>query len=305
MDDVSGYHLFYIEGQPIMSDFLDLSQINIATKGLLSEEEFPILRGLTPLNIRILNASSRLLDIEQGVEALQEGDTPRDLYFIRKGRVSIAKESGQQRKAIASLKAGDIFGEFAILRNKPRYASVYTAEPCEVIRVKSAAVHQVLDADQKFRERLQQTLSQRMLNSFLFSHPIFQTLPNDLRLKFSHDLKAMFIPSDTDILTQDNETNGIILIISGNVEIYHRNTEGKEYLLEVRRNQDVIGELATQQGKKSAYSAVAASDLDILSLNANAMLYIQQHHSETFKRLEHYIHKRAQHTAKRLKEKAS
>jgi len=283
-----------------MSDFLDLSNINIVTKGLLSEEEFPILNGLSPLNIRILNASSQLLAIDQGVEALHEGDNPRDLYFIRQGSVSIVKETGEKRKILAHLKAGDLFGEFAILRNKPRYASVYTSEACEIVRVKAAAVHQVLEADQKFKERLQCILSQRILNSFLFSQPIFQTLPDPLRLQFSQDLTTTFIPCDSQILTQGEKTTGITLIISGNVEIYYKNPEGKEQLLEIRRNYDVIGELATHQGNASAYSAIAASDLDVLVLNKKAMLYIKQQHNESFKRLERYIHKRAQHTAKRL-----
>ncbi|MBL1352872.1 MAG: cyclic nucleotide-binding domain-containing protein [Zetaproteobacteria bacterium] len=288
-----------------MSDFLDLSNINIVTNSLLSEEEFPILKGLSPLNIRILNGSSRLVTIDQGVETLHEGDNPRDLYFIRTGCVSIAKEGGQQRKVLASLKSGDIFGEFAILRNKPRYASVYTAKACEIIRVNGSAVHQVLEADYSFKERLQSILSQRMLNSFLFSHPIFQTLPENLRLTFSKDLQTKFTACDTQLLTQGEETQTITLILSGNVEVYHTDALGKECLLEIRRNHDVLGELASNQGKTSAYSAIAASDLDILPLNQNAMQYIKKHHSETFKRLELYIHKRAQHTAKRLTEKTS
>jgi len=283
-----------------MNDFLDLSNINIITHSLLSEEEFPILKGLSPLNMRILNGSSRVLEIDQGVETLHEGDNPRDLYFIRKGCVSITKNNGQQRTVIANLKAGNVFGEFSILRNKPRYASVYTAEASEIIRINAAAVHQVLEADQAFKDRLQAMLSQRMLNSFLFSHPIFQTLPQNLRLQFSKDLKTIFRPVDSQLLTQHEEVQGMMLILSGSIEIYHRDHSGKEHLIEIRRDHDVIGELTSNQGKTSAYSAIASSDLDILPLNHQAMLYIKKHHPETLKRLEAYIHKRAQHTAKRL-----
>jgi len=285
-----------------MNNFLDLSNINIVSNSFLSEDIFPILRGLSPLSIRILNGSGRILNIDRGVEALHEGDNPRDLYFIRKGAVSISKDYGKKRQTIASLNVGDIFGEFAILRNKPRYASVFTTEACEIVCINATAVHQVIEADQAFKERLQSTLSQRMLNSFLFTHPIFQTLPDNLRFKFSKDLQTEHISIDRQLLIQGKITQNITLILSGSIEIYHMNHLGKEHLIEIRRDHDVIGELSSNQGKDSAYSAISASDLDTLPLNQQTMLYIKKNHSETFKRLEIYIHKRAQHTAKRLLE---
>ncbi|MDQ6994972.1 MAG: cyclic nucleotide-binding domain-containing protein [Mariprofundaceae bacterium] len=288
-----------------MSDFLELSNINIVTRSLLSEDEFPILKGLSPLNMRILNGSSRLLEVDQGVETLHKGDNPRDLYFIRKGCVSIINDHGQQRDIIAKLNTGNVFGEFSILRKKPRYASVYTNETCEIICISAAAVHQVIEADQAFKSRLQSLLSQRMLNSFLFKHPIFQKLPQDLRLQFSKDLKTIFMPVDSQLTIQHEENKGILLILSGSVDIYHSDHSGREHLIEIRRDHDVIGELTLNQGKTSAYSAIASSDLDIFPLDHQTMLYIKNNHPETFKRLETYIHKRAQYTAKRLSNKSS
>ncbi|MDQ6990640.1 MAG: cyclic nucleotide-binding domain-containing protein [Mariprofundaceae bacterium] len=288
-----------------MSDFLELSNINIVTRSLLSEDEFPILKGLSPLNIRILNGSSRLLEVDQGVETLHKGDNPRDLYFIRKGCVSIINDHGQQRDIIAKLGARNVFGEFSILRKKPRYASVYTNEASEIICISAPAVHQVIEANQAFKNRLQSLLSQRMLNSFLFKHPIFQKLPKNLRLQFSKDLKTIFMPVDSQLITQHEENKGILLILSGSVDIYHSDHSGKEHLIEIRRDHDVIGELTLNQGKTSAYSAIASSDLDIFPLDHQTMLYIKNNHPETLKRLETYIHKRAQYTAKRLSDKSS
>lgn len=287
-----------------MSDFLDLSNINIVSNEVLSEEQFPLLRGLSPLSLRILNGSSRVINIDEGVEALHEGDNPRDLYFIRQGSVCITKEHDKKRQRIATLNAGNVFGEFSILRNKPRYASVFTTEACEIICIHAAAVQQVIEADQVFKKRLQRILSQRILNSFLFTHPIFHTLPEQLRLKFSQDLTTTHLSMDSQLLMQGKSIQNMALILSGNIEIYHMDHAKKEHLVEIRRNHDVIGELSSNQGKKSAYSAIAASDLDLLDLNQHCMLYIKKNHPETLRRLEIYIHKRAQHTAKRLQEQS-
>ena len=286
-------------------NFLDLSNINITSNLLLSENDFPVLRGLTPLSLRILNASARLIQVAKGVEVLHEGDSARDLSFIRSGRVSIAKESGAQRKILAHLNKGDVYGEFGILRNKARYASVYSTEHCEIIRIDAAAVQQVLDADKQFKTQLNKILSQRILNSFFFSHPIFQTLSEDFRQQLSLSLEMRPFHRDARLFTQGEKPKGITLIISGSVEIYCFDHNKHESLVEVRRDHDVLGELATQQGKELAYSAVAATDLDTLQLDLHAMKLIKQIHTETFKRLELYINKRAQLTASRLKEQAS
>jgi len=284
--------------------YLDLSNINISTPALLSKQAFPILKGLSPLSLRILNASSRLIHVSKGVEILHEGDFPRDLYFIKEGRVSISKESGQQKKTLSYLQKGHVYGEFGVLRNKLRYASVYTTDNSEIIRIDASAVQQVLDADQSFKEALNTILSQRMLNSFFFSHPIFQMLPEDLRIQLSRTLTTISHPRDSRLFTQGDTPNGIILIISGTAEVYCLDSHQQESLLEIRRDDDVLGELATKEGEKLAYSAIAASDLDVLELHAQQMKQIRQVHPETFKRLEVYIHKRAQRTASRIKEQA-
>ncbi len=282
-----------------MSDYLDLSNINVSTQIFLDDDVFPILKGLSPLNMRILNSASTLLHINQDVETLHKGDYPRGLYFIRKGSVSVHKARQKEDKNIAKLSQGDIFGEFAILRKKAHYASIYTLEDSEIIRVNADAVLQVTEADKAFKQRLQQVLSQRILNSFFFSHPIFQTLSHELRLAFSHKFQVSTVAADTVLFQQGTQPQGLFLILSGTVEIY-RKQQQTDRLLEIRRDHDVLGELAANQGKEAAYSAIASSALDLLIVDKEAMMYIRQQHPETFKRLEIYMRKRAEHTQRAL-----
>ena len=285
-------------------EYLDLSGINgTAPVGLaLSEQAFPILKGLSPLSLRILNDASRIIQVSKGVEVLHEGDTPHDLYFIKKGKMTIAKKVGNQLKVLTQLKAGDVYGEFGILRKKSRYASVYTAEASEIIRVEISAIQQVLDADPHFKVHLDDLLCQRMLDSYLFSHPIFQNLPTEARIEISNKLSIHFYHRGERLFKQGDKPNAVQLIISGEVEVYYLNRKREDMLLEVRRDNDLLGELAAKNGEALAYSAIAASDLDILLLNTASMKLIREQHLETFQKLEQHINKRAERTATRLKE---
>lgn len=285
-------------------EFLDLSGINTprSSQTALSAEEFPILKCLSPLSLRILNDASRTIHVSKGVEMVHEGDTPHDLYFIKSGKISIAKQHGQKVKILAQLSKGEVYGEFGILRQKSRFASVYTASACEIVRVELSAVQQVLDADSHFKAALNKILSQRMLDSFFFSHPVFKTLPEDTRIQISKELPVHFYSRDSRLFVQGEKPQGIFLILSGEVEIHYLNRNRNDILLEIRRDNDLIGELATKNGTSLAYSAVAASDLDALLLDSAAMKIMHDHHPETFKNLENYINTRAMHTTNRLKE---
>lgn len=284
-------------------EFLELSGIHGEDiKELLSEKDFPILEGLPPLNMRILNNASRVMRVSKDVEMLHEGDTPHDLYFIKQGTIAVARQVGTQLKVIAKLKSGEIYGEFGALRRKSRYASVYTAEPSTIIRVELSAIQQVLEADSRFHARLETLLTERMLDSFFSSHPIFHALSEHERKELATTLPIQFYDHDVRIFAQGRKPQGVYLILSGEVEIRYTTRSGEERLLEIRRDNDLLGEVANKNGTEMAYSAVAASDTDMLMLDNRAMKVIHDRHPQTFKNLENYINKRAERTVIRLRE---
>lgn len=285
-------------------DYLELSGISGEAKNreTLTGEEFPILEGLSPLSLRILNRASRTMNVSKGVEMLHEGDTPHDLYFIKHGRMAVGRQSGTQLKVIAELGAGEVYGEFGALRRKARYASVHTAEFSVIIRVELPAIQQVIEADSEFRKRLEALLTQRMLNSFFSSHPVFQALPEKERSELARLLPIHFYERNSRIFSQGKKPQGVYLILSGEVEVSYRTRAKEERLLEIRRDNDILGEVAIKDGTELAYSAVAVSDVDILVLDTTAMKMLHDKHPQSFKNLEAYINKRSARTVLRLKE---
>lgn len=285
-------------------DFLELSGIQgeSGKRESLSEAEFPILEGLSPLSLRILNNASRIMNVSKGVEMLHEGDTPHDLYFIKQGKIAIGRQAGTQLKVIAQLGAGEIYGEFGALRKKSRYASVFTAESSVIVRVELSAIQQVLEADSEFHKRLETLLSKRMLDSFFSSHPVFHSLPKRERAELAKSLPIHTYERDSRIFTQGKKPLGVYLILSGEIEVRYRSRSRGEQLLEIRRDNDILGEVANKNGSELAYSAVAASDVDVLTLDRAAMKAMHDQHPKSFENLESYINKRAERTVLRLKE---
>jgi len=284
-------------------EFLEISGIN-AVPGpnlILDAERFPILKGMSPVHLRILESASRIMHVCEGVEVLFEGDASHDLFFIHSGKVAIGRRQGNQLSVIAHRYPGDIYGEFGVLRGKARQASVFTIEPSRIIRVELSAAQQVLEVDKDFREQLEKLLRRRMLESFFSSHPVFQDIPVGHRNKLVESLEIDIAKRRARIFAQGDPPKGIYMILSGEVEVLLKNSKGEEVLIELRRDGEMLGEVAHGGGKGMAYSALATSNVDLLKLDKRALKLLQNEHEPTYRALTEFIGKRAEKTALRLK----
>jgi len=271
-------------------------------KEMLDGKRFPILEGISAINLSVLNNASHVMHVSGGVEMLHEGDAPHDLYFVLDGKLSVRKKFGETFRVLAHLNPGDIYGEFGLVQKKSRYASVFTDKPSRIIRVDTAAAQQVLQVDTVFRYHLNELLKYRMLDSFFSVHPIFQNLPADVRGEFARDIPVCFSAHGERIFAQGDSPKGIFIILSGEVEMHYLNPAGVDVLVEVRRDSDMFGELTQDHGKALAYSATAATDLDMIIMNQEAMNLLKKHHPATAKNLDHFVRQRTAETLERLKE---
>ena len=85
-----------------------------------------------------------------------------ELYIIQKGRVKISKIVDNSEVLLAVLKEGDMFGEMALLENKPRSATAITAaEECQLLAVNRQNFNQMVATQPQLIARLTTTLADR------------------------------------------------------------------------------------------------------------------------------------------------
>lgn len=88
----------------------------------------------------------------------EEGDFNRNLYFIRKGSVSVIK-SGE---VLAKAEAGHFLGEVSAVYAVPRTATLKTLEPMEVLECSGSTATKILDEFHLFRKHLMKLALMRM-----------------------------------------------------------------------------------------------------------------------------------------------
>ena len=110
----------------------------------------------------------------------QKGD---DLFIIRDGAVKISKIVDGTEITLAILKTGDMFGEMALLENKPRSANAIATADCVLMSINMQNFNQMVATQAQMVDKLTNTLSERLwsmqrqlANSLLHANPVAQMI---------------------------------------------------------------------------------------------------------------------------------
>jgi CRP/FNR family transcriptional regulator, cyclic AMP receptor protein len=86
---------------------------------------------------------------EKGAFVVKEGEQGNRMFFIRKGKVEVLKntDATAPSRLLAILSAGDTFGEMELIDVQPRSASVRVLEPLDVWTLSNSAVYEIYERD--------------------------------------------------------------------------------------------------------------------------------------------------------------
>ena len=99
-----------------------------------------------------------LLIFSAGASIFEEGDLGAEMYLVQRGEVEIVR----QGKRLALLKAGDFFGEMALLEGLPRAAAAKAASDCAVLPVDAGAFDYMIRNIPELAIRMMRKLSGRL-----------------------------------------------------------------------------------------------------------------------------------------------
>ncbi len=118
--------------------------------------EVALFQGLGESDLTEILRISEAERVSGNEYVFEEGDRGDHFYVIVQGRIELRKATGSGFKRLAILKAGQAFGEMALLNQTPRSASAYAMEETYLLSVSRAAFSLMLGGD---------TLSVRLLKN--------------------------------------------------------------------------------------------------------------------------------------------
>lgn len=140
--------------------------------------DFELLAELSLKEIGILAEHLNRRDYDPGAIIIAEGTPADTLYFLLRGSVDVRVIRGPDETVtrLASIDAGNAFGELALLDNQPRTASVVAASAVRVLEMQAAELSALLRHHPEIRAKLLagvgRTLSERLRRANSIIHAL-------------------------------------------------------------------------------------------------------------------------------------
>lgn len=146
------YH--YLKENPHGEFAADAQKRFMAIKAMGIKVPVEVLEPKNDAMIRIYNREAMVFcECQSGAE----------LYIIQRGHVKITKIVDNNEVLLAVLKDGDMFGEMALLENKPRSASaIVTEDGCQLLAVNRKNFNHMVATQPQLIARLTTTLADRI-----------------------------------------------------------------------------------------------------------------------------------------------
>lgn len=189
---------------------------------------------------------------------LREGDVGDCMYVILEGAVEVLISSGSwdKREApIATLYAGDFFGETAVLSENPtqRTASVRAAFPSKVFRIDKKYVLDALAAGAKAKGRFPPDEARDTIMKLR----LFSALKHEELLNIRTWTEMVSYAPGQFVCKEGQPGNELYVILEGSVEIFTLNRDGDIAPINtLSQRGDYFGELALMpesSGKRNAF----------------------------------------------------
>ena len=130
-----------------------------------------ILRGealfecLSDEQIENLVKQSRVNNFGRGERVIQEGAEGDSMFVLLRGAAQVSVSKNGSSIAVATLNAGDCFGEMSLLTGERRTATVQAQSDCHVMEISKPVMAEVLRDSPDCLERLSELLAKRKMEN--------------------------------------------------------------------------------------------------------------------------------------------
>jgi len=101
-------------------------------------------------------------EFKRGDVLFREGEPGTEMYVVQAGKVNITKTVRETEKILATLGAGEFFGEMSILNHKPRSAGAVVAEDAKLLVIDPKTFEAMIRGNVEIAVRLIKKLSDRL-----------------------------------------------------------------------------------------------------------------------------------------------
>jgi CRP-like cAMP-binding protein len=158
---------------------------------IASLQRMPIFGGIRADILAFVLEGAAVVSTTPGQFFFRENDKAQSMFVLETGVVEVLKHWDAQQYLLGRLRAGDCFGEMALMDLSPRSASVRAAEACTAIELSTAMFFQIYQRDLEQFTLMQMNIGREVCRRLRLA---------DERL-FRARIEALSMPLDWRVLT--------------------------------------------------------------------------------------------------------
>jgi CRP-like cAMP-binding protein len=184
---------------------------------------FPLLSDLPRAAFVELLRQVRVVELGAGEVVLAEGSAGDAFYLIVEGSVRVKKG----RTEVALLGPGAFFGEFAVLSDQRRHATVESVSGVRLLEIGKPMLDRLVADHPGVARILRAFYSDRLLATLLQTAPFFRDLQPEERAEVATRFRPRRFGRGATIIEQGAAGGGLYLILVGEVEVLRRDEAGE------------------------------------------------------------------------------
>lgn len=239
--------------------------------------------------LRAMAESADVVEAAPGTAVVTQGETGDALYVVTRGLLRARRHDGQREAVIGELNKGGFFGEFALLEDQPRNATVEAVVASQLLCLRRAAVQPMLAEQPELAARLQATLEIRRQAKAPPPQPANALLAADMALlfpgvttttieKLGPAVEWMWLPAGATLLHQGDPGEAVYFVLSGRLRVFTPGPNGHSVTLGELSRGESVGEMALLTGSPRSASASILLDAALLRLSRAAFEQLLEQH---------------------------
>ncbi|MBV9094836.1 MAG: peptidase domain-containing ABC transporter [Streptosporangiaceae bacterium] len=254
--------------------------------------ELPIMHLLTDPLRELVTGSFELRSYGFGEYLVIEGE-PADAFYVLTDGLARAVTTGSDGKetTLSVLRAGESFGERALLEGLPRTASVRASCPVTAARLDRSVFISLVRLHPQLGEVFAQQGRARRLQGFLRQHPAFATLESDAVGGLLERAREVQLSAGQQYIAEGDPACNWWVVEAGRLTVFASEPARRD--LRYLRTGDIFGEVALLTGSGRTASVEATTDVTLLEFPEETLDGLRenpQFHARMDERLAMYAH---------------
>jgi small-conductance mechanosensitive channel/CRP-like cAMP-binding protein len=124
-----------------------------------------LFKDLTDIQLDALLPRGQVVQFGKGEKLIEQGHEGQSMFILVTGEANVVVQRAGTLSHVASLRAGDCFGEMSLLTGEPRTATVMAHTDCEVVEIAKPVLAHSLRENPELLAKLSSLLAERQMKT--------------------------------------------------------------------------------------------------------------------------------------------